>query len=51
MFQHDRLNNELTFWQKIKSQGLIVKLTVSQKSINVRPADEPHYDLYANLKD
>ena len=28
MFQHDRLNNELTFWQKVKELDYILLISV-----------------------
>ena len=33
MFQHDRLNNELTFWQKIKELDYILLTSVFLLSI------------------
>ena len=28
MFQHDRLNNELTFWQKVKELDYILLISI-----------------------
>ena len=33
MFQHDRLNNELTFWQKVKELDYILLTSVLLLSI------------------
>ena len=33
MFQHDRLNNELTFWQKVKELDFILLTSVLMLSI------------------
>ena len=33
MFQHDRLNNELTFWQKVKELDYILLISIFLLSI------------------